>query len=276
MNFEKICKNIKELKIQGAENVARHGIKAFMMRHDRNSAKRLLSLRATEPLLKNAIKFSRKDPRGLGKVALRHFDEAQLKIAKIGSGLIRNNSVVYTHCHSSSVVDVLKEAKKTKKFIVCNTETRPRYQGRMTATELAKAGIKVRHFVDSGAGYALREADMMVIGADSITNKHVINKIGSGIFAKIARSYGVPVYVCADSWKYDDVETKIEERHGKEIWNTKINKIKVKNYAFEAIDMENITKIISEIGIYSPREFIKQVKVHYPWIQGEVMGGLDR
>lgn len=268
MDFDEICKKIKELKIQGAENVARNGIKAFMQRSDNASVKKLLGLRATEPLLKNAIMFSRKDPTRLGKIALKHFDDAEEKIAKIGSKIIKNTSIVYTHCHSSTVVNLLKEAKKTKKFEVYNTETRPLYQGRITARELNAAGISVTHFIDSSAEHAISKADIMMIGADAITKTHIINKVGSGMFARIAKMNKVPIYVCADSWKYDSKETIIEERHPHEVWKDHPERVIVKNYAFEAIEMKYVDKIISEIGIYTPRDFIKAVKIAYPWIQG--------
>jgi len=58
--------------------------------------------------------------------------------------LVKNRDVIFTHCHSTNVVNSLIYAKKKgKKFQVYNTETRPLFQGRKTANELKKAGIKV-------------------------------------------------------------------------------------------------------------------------------------
>jgi len=276
MDFNEICKQIKDLKIQGAENVARYGIRALMLKDDKNSVRKLLSLRPTEPLLMNAIKFSIRNPARLGREALKHFDCAESKIADLGAKLIKNNIVVFTHCHSSTVVNALKKAKKTKSFKVFNTETRPLYQGRITAIELNKAGIDVTHFIDSEAEYAISDSDIMVIGADSITNKSIINKIGSGMFVNIAKKHGLPVYVLADSWKYDSKETKIEERDAKEVWNTAPKGIKIKNYAFEKIDINDVDKIISELGVCKPKEFLKNVKINYPWIQGRGDEGVSK
>lgn len=194
--FNKICKDIKGLKVQGATNVAIEGVKALRLKRDKASVKKLLGLRATEPMLRNAVKFVLKDfDRNYNK-ALSHFSEAEKKMVEIGSRIINDGDKVFTHCHSFTVVKILVEAKRQgKKFEVYNTETRPLFQGRKTATELAKAKIKVTHFIDSGARIALKKADIMLLGADAITSSgKVANKIGSEMFAVIAKSYGVPVY----------------------------------------------------------------------------------
>ena len=49
--FETICKKIKNLKIQGAENIAKAGLRAYALKPNKNSIKKLLSLRITEPCL---------------------------------------------------------------------------------------------------------------------------------------------------------------------------------------------------------------------------------
>ena len=67
------------------------------------------------------------------------------------------------------VMAILKKAKEQgKKFEVYNTETRPKFQGRITATELAKLGIPVTHYIDSAARLAIKQTDMMLIGCDAI------------------------------------------------------------------------------------------------------------
>jgi ribose 1,5-bisphosphate isomerase len=99
------------------------------------------------------------------KLVTKHFDTSLKKIASIGARKIKNGMIVYTHCHSSTVTAILKEAKaQGKRFEVHNTETRPKYQGRITAAEIAKAGIPVTHYVDSAAKIALEKADIMMIG----------------------------------------------------------------------------------------------------------------
>jgi len=272
MSFEQICKDIKSLKIQGAVNVAKEGVKALKLKHDPKSIKKLISLRATEPALRNAIKFSLKDIKKNPDKALKHFEETKKKIIKIGARKIQNDSIVFTHCHSSTVTGVIKEAFKTKKFKVHCTETRPMFQGRKTAKELAAAKIPVTMFVDSAARHALKKADIMLIGADAIlSNGKVANKIGSALFAELADKYDVPVYVCTDAWKFDPMsvqgyEEKLEERDAKEVWPNPPKGVKIRNPAFELVDPCFIEGVISELGVYKLASFVSEVKKAYPWM----------
>lgn len=273
--FEKICKDIKSVKIQGAESVARAALKALLLKHDKRAVKKLISLRPTEPCLRNAIKFalSFSDIKEGVKLALKHFDEAKRKIAEYGSKLIENNMTVFTHCHSTNVVEVLLEAKKQKKrFEVYCTETRPLFQGRITARELAKAKIPVTLVVDSAARIALKRADIAFIGADAITAEgKVINKIGSEMFAEIASRYDVPFYSCTDSWKFDAItafgyKEPIEKRPSKEVWKKAPKGVKILNLAFERVKPELVTAIVSELGILKPETFLLEVKKTYPFL----------
>jgi len=260
--FNKICKDIKSIKIQGARNIAKAAFRAYSSFPSKSSINKLKSLRPTEPMLINILNhvdsLSYKD-------ILTHLNKTQEIINKEVFKLIKKDYVIFTHCHSTSVVQSLINAKKKgKKFEVYNLETRPLYQGRKTAKELRKAGIKVTMFVDSAASVALskeqdtKKADLVFLGADAILKKGVINKIGSEMFSQIAKSQKIPVYILADSWKYFPNNIKIEERDFKEIWNNK--KIKIKNPAFELIKRKYITKIISEFGNLSYRIFLKKVK----------------
>jgi ribose 1,5-bisphosphate isomerase len=204
---------------------------------------------------------------------LERFDKNQKIIAQIGSKKIGNGTIVFTHCHSSTILEILKQAKKQgKKFEVHNTETRPLYQGRITAREIAKLGIPITHFVDAAARFALKKADLMLIGADAITTEgKVINKIGSELYAEIANKYDIPVYVCTDSWKFDTetifgYEEKIEKRKGNEIWKNPPKGVTINNFAFEKVNPNLITGIISELGIYKPHVFIQEVKANNKWM----------
>ncbi|MFH1210529.1 MAG: translation initiation factor eIF-2B [archaeon] len=275
MDFNTIIKDIKSLKIQGAENVARAGIKALKIRHDKDSINKIISTRPTEPCLRNAINFVLRDVKKNADIALKHFDDAQKQIAIIGSRKIRNNSIIFTHCHSATVVGILKEAAKTRKFKVYCTETRPRYQGRTTAAELAKVKIPVKIFTDASGRFALKKSNMAFFGVDAITSEgEIINKMGTEMYCDIAEKYDIPTYFCTDSWKYDPstvfgFEEAIERREGKEVWERPPKGVEVSNLAFEIVEPELATAIISELGDYSPAAFIEEVKRNYPWIQGE-------
>ena len=183
--------------------------------------------------------------------------------------MIKNNDVIFTHCHSTSVVNTLIYAKKKKKkFKVYNTETRPLYQGRKTVRELKKAGIKTTMFIDSAAMIALtktqgtKKVDKIFLGADALLKNGIINKVGSAMFAKIAYENKIPVYIISDSWKFSSKDIKLEERDFNEVWKKlpKNSKIKIRNPAFEFVPKKYITKIVSELGILKYNDFLKKVK----------------
>jgi ribose 1,5-bisphosphate isomerase len=269
--FDRICHDIKEVRIQGAAAVARAAVQALLIRHDDASVKKLLSLRPTEPCMRNAIKFALSYPQIRQGVqeALKILN-SDSEIAKIGSRLIENGMTVFTHCHSTTVMSILLEAKRQgKRFSVNCTETRPLFQGRITASQLAKAKIPTTLFVDSAARIALKKADIAFYGCDAITPTHIYNKIGSELFAIIAERYDVPVYVATGAWKFDPEsiygkETEVEERSPKEVWQNAPRGVKISNMAFEKVDAHLVTGIVSEIGVYMKKSFISAFKKEYP------------
>ena len=143
--FSQICKDIKDIKIQGAVNVARKGLEAYSLKPGKESIKKLLSLRPTEPMLRNVLEYAERfSAEDSFKMIDRHYE----KIINYGKSFIKNKRKIFTHCHSSTVINVLK---LNKKLTVFNTETRPLYQGRRTGEELNKAGINVVNIVDAAA-----------------------------------------------------------------------------------------------------------------------------
>lgn len=269
---DRTVRDIRRMKIQGAFRIAVAAIKAMSLaKGKKEAARKLIASRPTEPMLRNSLRYLEKYPKTKNLAEKLKVD--QDKIIKYAFEKIPKKGIVYTHCHSSIVNEILKNAKKRgKRILVTVTETRPFLQGRITAKELAKAKIHVILFVDSAARQAMKKADVMLIGADAITSEgYVINKIGSELMVDTANHYQIPVYVCTHSWKFDPhtvfgFEEKIEERATKEIWNRPPKGIKISNYVFEKIDPEKITGIISELGVFRPTTFVEEVRKNYKWM----------
>jgi ribose 1,5-bisphosphate isomerase len=262
--FNKICKDIKSIKIQGARNIAKKAFYAYKLIPTEASKKKLISLRPTEPMLENVLRLA--DSISYKQLE-EHFRKSQDLMNRQVLKIIRNNSVIFTHCHSSTVTKSLIYAKKHgKKFEIYNTETRPLFQGRKTANELRKSGIKVIMFTDSAMKIALtkdqdkeentKPVDLILLGADAILNSGVINKVGSGLISDIAKQNKIPIFIIADAWKYSKHKIKLEQRPSKEVWNN--IKIQIKNPAFEFIPRKSIKAIISEFGTLSYDRFLKK------------------
>ncbi len=301
MELDEAIKSIKSVKIQGAENVAVFSLNVFksefnklkdenLINDSKIIKKKLIQARPTEPCLRNSLNYLFDNLHG-GNLKeqinekidfmLDFFKNSKKSIAEIGANKIKSGMVVYTHCHSSTVIDIIKKAKKQgKKFEVYNTETRPLLQGKTTAKELAEEGININYFIDSGMRMAIKESDIVLLGADSIScEAKVINKIGSELAAEVAKNFDVPLYICTNSWKYNPQTTfgfdeEIEKRNKEEIWKNAPKNVNIINYAFEIIKPELISGIISEIGIYTPYIFIDEITRTYPEIFNKKLNNL--
>ncbi len=263
--FNKIVEDIKSIKIQGARDISKSALKAYSLIPTSSSKNKLLGLRPTEPMLHRVLDLADKIPK---EEIFNHFDNSQEKINKNVLALIKRSDRIFIHCHSTNVINALIYAKKKgKKFEVYNTETRPLFQGRKTSKELSKAGIKVTQFVDSAMALILEKenrkdeiyANKVFLGADALTKKGVINKIGSKTIAELVFINKIPLYIVADSWKFSNRPVPIEQRDLNEIWDKAPKKIKLQNPAFEFVPKKYITKIVTEFGVLSYEQFLKKV-----------------
>ena len=261
--FNNILSDIKSVKIQGAENVAKAGIKAFLLNQDKKSVKKILATRPTEPLLQNAITKLLKslNPEKTAKIFLSDLKKSHETTARKGAMLIKNDMNIYTHCHSSTVMDILKYAKKKQKkhFVVYTTEVEPLLQGHKTAEDLAKSKIKVIMAPDLAAEQSLKKCDLFLFGADAFTKSTAVNKIGTSTLVRLAKLHRIPRYSCGVSLKFTN-KVKIEKRSAKEVWNIKNKKIKVINPAFDKTKIKELSGVISEFGILTPMKFVKKAQ----------------
>lgn len=302
VSIRQIAERISQLKIQGARNVAIAAIKALVKMSEETRAENkkefsedlfkaqtiLFSSRETEPLMRNAIKWiisqvensDEKNVNSLSKIVassasqfLKNLEDSKTKIAAIGSKRIKNKSIILTHCHSSTVTKLLIKANRDgKKFEVFCTETRPLFQGRITAKELVKEGIKTTLIVDSAVRSIIKDIDLVIVGSDAITSEgNVINKIGTSTIALIAREARKPFYVVSELLKFDpaticgDYE-KIEERDSSEIWKNAPKNLLFRNPAFDITRREFIHGLICEEGIIPPHSIFEVVNRKYKWI----------
>jgi len=184
-------------------------------------------------------------------------------IGKIGAKRIRDGDVVLTHCNSNAAISVMATAwREGRKFEVYATETRPRFQGRLTARALARVGIPVTLILDDAVRYFMQNVDTVLVGADAITaNGALVNKVGTSMVALAAHEVDVEVFVAAETYKFSP-ETmigelvEIEERDTSEMISGKelsqLGRVKVRNPSFDVTPPEFIDLIITERGIIPP------------------------
>ena len=300
--IREIAGRIQKLEVQGARNVAIAAIKAIETLARNTSAKSrddfikelleardtLFASRETEPLMRNALRWiirqveksGKEDVDSLAQLVssssrqfLEDLEASKERIAEIGAKRIQDNMVVFTHCHSSTVTHLLRKAKEEgRKFEVICTETRPVFQGRITALELLKIGLKTTFIVDSAARWFMRKADLVIVGADAITSEgNVINKIGTSTIALLAREARKPFYVVSELLKFDPVTVcgeyeQIEERSSKEVWSEAPEELLIRNPAFDVTRRGFIHGIICQEGVIPPHSVNEVIQRKYPWV----------
>jgi ribose 1,5-bisphosphate isomerase len=296
------AEKIRKLEVQGARNVAIAAIKALQTLSEQTKAKNktaficelkeaekmLFASRETEPLMRNAVrwiitqaqnssteKVDDLSPMVSSNVSLflQNLEASRERTAEIGAKRIRDGMLVFTHCHSSTVTRLLAKAKADgKNFSVICTETRPAFQGRITAKEMVDLDIQTMFIVDSAARSYMGDVDLVMVGADAITSEgNVVNKIGSSSIAVLANEARKPFYVVSELLKFDPETLNgqyegIEQRNPIEVWSEAPEKLYVRNPAFDVTPSRYIHGIICEEGVIAPQSIVETVNRSYPWV----------
>ncbi len=197
-------------------------------------------------------------------------------IGEHGANLLSDVDSVLTHCNAgklaavrygTALAPVYIAKEQGKELKVFADETRPLLQGaRLTACELASAGVDVTVICDNMAASVMKQGKVqaVLVGCDRVAaNGDTANKIGTSGVAIMARHYGIPFYVCAplstiDMTCPDGNAIKIEQRSGLEITDMWYKKRMTPdgaacyNPAFDVTDGELITAFITECGVVYP------------------------
>ncbi len=206
------------------------------------------------------------------------FDEDRQACARIGEhGRLELPGAValLTHCNTGRLATcgwgtalgvVYAKAARGEPVRVLAAETRPLLQGaRLTAWELARAGIPVTLLSDGAAAAALRRGlvDAVIVGADRIArNGDVANKVGTLAHALAAHHFGIPFYVAAPLTTFDPATATgdaivVEQRSPDEVRRAGTTlvapeTVAVWNPAFDITPAELITGLITDAGVLRP------------------------
>ncbi len=192
---------------------------------------------------------------------------------------------VLTHCNAgwlatgawgTALAPVYRAAADGIAVHVWVDETRPRNQGaRLTAWELAQAGIEHTVIADNCAGHLMQrgEVDLCLVGSDRTSARgDVCNKIGTYQKALAAADNGVPFYValpCSTiDWSIEDglCEIAIEERDASEVLllegagtdgvlrtlrHAPVGS-RARNVAFDVTPARLVGALVCEHGVFAP------------------------
>jgi len=192
-----------------------------------------------------------------------------------GASVIPDGARILTHCNAGALAvaawgtataPMYHMQAEGRPFKVFADETRPVLQGaRLTAFELAQAGIDVTLITDSMAAHLMSrgEIDLVIVGTDRVTaNGDVVNKIGTLSVAIAAKHFSIPFWVACPLSTYDPATAEgsavpIEERAPEEVTHLGGQRIAaqapVRNPAFDVTPAALVTGgIITEAGIARP------------------------
>jgi len=180
---------------------------------------------------------------------LTHCNAGRLAAAGIGTAL----GIVYAKAAAGEPVEVIAG------------ETRPLLQGsRLTAWELAEAGIPVTVIPDGAAGAALAagKVEAVVVGCDRVAhNGDTANKIGTYGLALLALAHEVPFYVAGPMTTFDPATAGgegiiIEQRPADEVRppgsGAGDHEVTVWNPAFDVTPAALVTAFITDAGVLRP------------------------
>ncbi len=302
---EDLWEAIYDLKVRGAPAIgvaAAYGLYAEAAKYDgdsvdefKNNAEKIASyLESARPTAVNLSWALRRMIRRLKETNFRSVAEAEegllreaediheedVKACKAmgeyGLSLLKPGMGILTHCNAGTIATskygtclapIHLGQERGYGFKVFADETRPLLQGaRLTAWELAKAGVDVTLICDNMAASVMKKGgvDAVVVGGDRMAaNGDGANKIGTAGVAILAKEFGIPFYMYVPTSTIDmdtpageDIE--IELRDGEEIYRKWYEKpmapagIKTFNPAFDVTGHEYITAVITEKGIIHP------------------------
>jgi methylthioribose-1-phosphate isomerase len=272
-----VAEAIRTLAIRGAPAIgvaAAYGYALAAARgEDLDDAHRLLaSARPTAVNLAWALARMRHPPQEADVLATRaraiHAEEEARCRAMAGhaASLLSPGTRALTHCNTGALATggygtalgaIRRAWERGLLAFVLVGETRPLLQGsRLTAWELAAAGIPYAVIADAAAGHAIAggDVDCVVTGADRIAaNGDTANKVGTYPLAVLAARHGVPFYVVAPTSTVDGAtpsgaDIPIEERDQREV----SSRWPARNPAFDVTPAALITAIVTEEGVHRP------------------------
>ena len=185
-------------------------------------------------------------------------------VAQNGEKLVEEGSKILTHSASGSILAILKKAKeKGKSFEVVVCESRPMLEGRLLARFLGNAKMPVTLITDAAMGVFAKEADLFLVGADSISETVFVNKIGTFYLCLLSREYSVPLYVACERSKFISSAWRLSpfaSGDPKEILDSELLNVKVQNPYFEEIPLSFCQQVITNEGFFPPSEISHYIR----------------
>lgn len=177
------------------------------------------------------------------------FMRAQSQAIETGAGLIENRDIIMTCSYSSTIVQTMAHAHdQGKSFRILVARSREfagdiAYGDRM-ASELSRHRIECQVFSDDNIREKAKQADKMIVGADTIIlDGSLVNGYPTAELALAAADANIPFYTICESSKFllRDINESIEK-------------------GFALVPALLVTGIANETGIITPTQVHQLIK----------------
>ncbi|MFX0177212.1 MAG: translation initiation factor eIF-2B [Candidatus Hodarchaeota archaeon] len=194
----------------------------------------------------------------------------ELNLEKVFQNFITTRSTLKAKImlisYSSTIIKLLKK-NQNRNLIIYILESRPLLEGQLVA-EILSSSFETHLIIDAAMGKFIEEIDFVLVGIDSVLKDgSIVNKIGTYPLACIANENKKQVFGVGDSFKYNlkshfNNRISIETKPSEEVYDKKIKNelLQIHNYYFDITPPQFISGIISDLGLLTPQEFLKEIK----------------
>lgn len=180
---------------------------------------------------------------------------AQDRCARHAAARIRRGQTVISHSRSSTVMKTFEHLAGREVRVIIS-ESRPLNEGVTVARQLQQWGLEVTLITDAQLGLFAAQADMALVGADSLlADGSVVNKAGTLLLALASDAAHIPFYVCCESDKRCPLlpeQLTLEAMAPQELGHELAagpGRVQVENIYFDITPAALVTGVFDETGL---------------------------
>eukprot|EP00126_Sphaerothecum_destruens_P012731 Sdes_comp21805_c0_seq1m20369 len=181
---------------------------------------------------------------------------------------VHDHDVILIYASSSVVERSLVEAYNAgKRFRVVVLDSRPRLEGANVVKRLTKHGLECSYLLISAASYIMKDITKVFLGAHAfMANGYLMSRVGSSLVAMVAKSRGVPVLVCCETYKFcgrvvtdsvvlnelGDPETLVPSENQDDAFYSAYyssDNLRILNILYDFTEPKFIDAVVTEVGI---------------------------
>lgn len=163
--------------------------------------------------------------------------------------------------HLASENDNIPEARDEPRMRIVTSEARPGGEGLRLARGLAKQPAEVHLTYDMHLPALVPEADLLLVGADAITQDTFVNKTGTRLLLEQARQAGTPILLLAASDKLWPPQLGVSSIQPQADLGVDVpDSVEVIAPLFERVPLALVDEIMTEAGPRSPEAMARQAE----------------